>query len=163
MAIEDAEAVGRLHRAGWQTAYRGLVHDAYLDALDLEEGIARHRKHVAERGPDHRMWVSEADGRVTGFCVTGPNRDADLPDAVHELFAIYVTPAQVGQGHGRALIVHALADIDARGYEETVLWTLVGNERAERFYRIAGFEPDSRVTPTPHRDSGADKHRWVRR
>jgi hypothetical protein len=28
------------------------------------------------------------------------------------------------------------------GFAEAVLWVLVGNERAERFYRIDGWRPD---------------------
>jgi hypothetical protein len=28
------------------------------------------------------------------------------------------------------------------GFSEAVLWVLVGNERAERFYRIDGWGPD---------------------
>ena len=30
------------------------------------------------------------------------------------------------------------------GFTEAVLWVLVGNERAERFYRIDGWWPDGR-------------------
>ena len=31
----DAEAIAQLHVASWRVAYRGIVDDAYLDALDV--------------------------------------------------------------------------------------------------------------------------------
>lgn len=43
---------------------------------------------------------------------------------------------------GRSLIQEARKQLAHRGFAEAVLWVLVGNERAERFYQIDGWAPD---------------------
>jgi hypothetical protein len=42
----DAEAVERLRVAGWKTAYRGIIPDAFLDSMpvDVERRRARTRR-----------------------------------------------------------------------------------------------------------------------
>jgi GNAT superfamily N-acetyltransferase len=47
-----------------------------------------------------------------------------------------------GASGGRALLQDALARLTRRGFEQASVWVLVGNERAERFYRIDGWAPD---------------------
>jgi hypothetical protein len=37
----DSLAVARIHVRAWQTAYRGLLPDAYLDGLRAEDRAAR--------------------------------------------------------------------------------------------------------------------------
>jgi GNAT superfamily N-acetyltransferase len=90
--------------------------------------------------------VAEEDGRVTGFAVTGPSEDADAQDKTGEVYAIYLDPEQVGTGLGRALFEHAVEDLRERGFTEATLWVLETNERARRFYEVAGWKPDGTET-----------------
>lgn len=59
-----------------------------------------------------------------------------------ELYAIYVDPSSWGHGAGRALIESAEASLRESGFPQAILWVLRGNERAERFYRAAGWAQD---------------------
>ena len=161
--LADAEAIGRIHLASWQAAYRGVLPDALLDGLDLAERIARRRAALAAPAPESRDWVIVEADDVIGWASTGPARDDDLDPASYELYAIYLAPAQVGTGAGRALMTHALADAGTRGYDEMTMWVLSGNARALRFYAAAGFALDTRVAPTPYGETGVDKQRMVRR
>ncbi len=43
---------------------------------------------------------------------------------------------------GACLMAEARTYLVGRGITEAVLWVLVGNERAQRFYRADGWEPD---------------------
>ena len=61
-----------------------------------------------------------------------------------ELYAIYVLPTSWGTGAGRALIQRTEESLRSAGFGEAILWVLEGNERAERFYRAAGWEQDGR-------------------
>ena len=45
-------------------------------------------------------------------------------------------------GGRAALIDDVRGRLREQRFSEAVLWVLVGNERAERFYRIDGWEPD---------------------
>jgi GNAT superfamily N-acetyltransferase len=70
-----------------------------------------------------------------------PARDDDL-DGSGELCALYVDPSHWNSGFGRELIVAARAALTRAGFANAYLWVLVGNERAERFYRVDGWTPD---------------------
>jgi ribosomal-protein-alanine N-acetyltransferase len=60
-----------------------------------------------------------------------------------ELLLVGVAPAYRGQGLGKTLIEHALADAQARGAERMFL-EMRCNNPAERLYRAMGFEPIGR-------------------
>jgi GNAT superfamily N-acetyltransferase len=137
---EDAAGVAGVHVRAWQTAYRGLLPDEYLDALRAEDRMARYRFDVSD--PDQPATIVAVDGGVIcGFATTGPAEDGSIPNA-GMLHALYVEPAVWGRGVGRLLMAEARARLRRQGFLEGVLWVLVGNERAQRFYRVDGWLPD---------------------
>lgn len=134
---EDAAAIGRIHVETWQAAYAGLLPAEFLAGLDVRERAETWRGVLARRpGATH---VAEAGGEVVGFADTGPARGEA---GAGELYAIYVRPGDWGTGAGRALIEAAEAALREVGFAEAILWVLTGNERAERFYRLAGWLPE---------------------
>jgi ribosomal protein S18 acetylase RimI-like enzyme len=142
----DARAIAEIHVRAWRDAYRGQLSDAYLDGLDVDERLEQHRRSLEEPRSDWRSWVAEDGGRVVGFAVTGPSEDADAGERTGEVYAIYLEPDRVGTGLGRSLFEHALEDLRERGFAEATLWVLATNERARRFYEIAGWKPDGAET-----------------
>ncbi|MCO5167427.1 MAG: GNAT family N-acetyltransferase [Planctomycetes bacterium] len=147
-APEDAPAVAALHVATWRRAYSGLVPDALLDALSVEQWARDRRERLAAPAPGVRTWLLLREEALLGFAVTGPARDDDLdPARAVEVHAIYVQPDLLGRGLGRRLLEHALDDLAAAfpAAVEVTLWALEGNVRAERFYARLGFEPGPRA------------------
>jgi ribosomal protein S18 acetylase RimI-like enzyme len=126
---------------GWRAAYRGQLPDELLDGLSVERDTVRFADHLGHLASDRRVWVCEVGGEVMGFASTGPSRDEDAPGAA-EVYAIYVRPEAMGKGIGRELFEHAVRDLSERGYREAVLWTLVTNLAAQRFYERRGWRPD---------------------
>jgi GNAT superfamily N-acetyltransferase len=139
----DLAAVGALHHRSRTDAYAGLVSAAGLAAGSAEA--------MGEWWAERWRWERDvcrltvaADGdTVIGFSYLGPS---ETPDAV-ELYAIHVDPTRVGTGVGRLLMAGALHDLAAMsmsepGRDRAVLWVLVGNTRARRFYERAGWVPD---------------------
>lgn len=162
--VEDAGAIARVHVDAWRAAYAGLLPEATLAALDVDERAARRREQLARPEAERdtwRCWVAMVDGAVVGFANVGEARD---PDAVGEgeVYAIYVDPARWAAGVGRALMTAALGDLRGRGACRVVLWALRDNARAEAFYHAAGFVPDDRARESTFGATGAMKRRWVR-
>jgi GNAT superfamily N-acetyltransferase len=138
--LEDAIEVASVHIRAWQAAYRGLFPDEYLDSLRAEERASRYSLGSTE--PDApEMLLAIDDGAIHGFVSIGPSRDTDVPTA-GELRALYIDPLYWEKGVGRLLMTHAYTRLRARGFEEAILWLLIGNRRAERFYRTDEWEPD---------------------
>lgn len=136
----DEDAVARVHVRSWQTAYRGLLPSDYLDRLAPVEWAARYTFAEAGPGLPHTTVAVGEDG-ICGFTTTGWCRDPDK-EGVGELYAIYVHPDWWGRGVGRLLIGDVRCRLVEQRFSEAVLWVLVGNELAERFYRTDGWEPD---------------------
>ncbi|HTW41839.1 MAG TPA: GNAT family N-acetyltransferase [Solirubrobacteraceae bacterium] len=137
---EDAHEVAGVHVRAWQAAYRGLLPDEYLDALRAEER-AVHHSFGAEDEDAPRTIVAVRSAAITAFASYGRSRDVDAADA-GELFALYVDPPHWSAGTGSLLMTEVEARLRGQGLREAVLWVLVGNEQAERFYRARGYRRD---------------------
>jgi GNAT superfamily N-acetyltransferase len=136
----DAHAVAAVHVRSWQVGYRGLLPDDYLDGLRPPDR-AKHYSLGSDDPAMPRTIVAVEERVICGFATTGPARDEDVRGQA-ELGALYVDPPHWGRGVGRALIAEARGQLVRDGYAVAVLWVLVGNERAERFYRADGWRPD---------------------
>ncbi|MFM9372247.1 GNAT family N-acetyltransferase [Streptomyces sp. Da 82-17] len=139
MTSADCPAVAEIRVRGWQFAYAGLVPQPYLDAMDVAADTERCRQRHARGDPAVVGLVAERAGSVVGWASFGPYRDSDLPPTDTELYALYVHPAHLGTGAGRALMTEVLARCTT---PHVRLWVLRDNARARRFYAHAGFEPD---------------------
>jgi GNAT superfamily N-acetyltransferase len=137
---EDSTEVAGLHIRAWQAAYRGLLPGDYLDALRVEERAARYSFGSLDAG-EPRAIVATEDGVIRGFASAGRSRDRDTSH-IGELYALYIDPPRWGTGVGGLLMSNALDSLRALGFDEAILWLLVGNNRAERFYRADGWWAD---------------------
>ena len=140
--VDDARAIAEVHVASWRDTYRGLLPDAYLDRLSVDEREAQRRELIEDGSGTWGTLVADADGRVIGFAAYGPSRDDDAPSGTGEVPAIYLAPDAVGTGVGRELFEQTMAALRAAGYTRATLWVLEANERARRFYERAGWAWD---------------------
>jgi GNAT superfamily N-acetyltransferase len=158
---EDIESIARIHVACWKTAYRGILPDATLDALRVEQREELWRRWIA--GPGVHALVGVRDGRIVGFTRLCPARVIeDPPEAAAEVTHLYVDPAVQSSGAGRALLERALAIAHSSGYRTLVLWVLEKNLIARRFYRRFGLSPDgARHTDPAYLGNDAVELRYV--
>jgi len=142
---DDALGVATVHVRSWQGAYRGLLPDVYLDQLDVDARRAGWAAMIAEADWPRTgtLVAAEANGNVVGFAHVGPARDEDLdPLVVGELASIYLLPQVWGSGVGRRLMLAAVNVLRDAGFGAAILWVLDGNDRAQRFYEIGGWQLD---------------------
>ncbi len=138
--VADARAIAEVHVASWRGAYRGLLPDETLAALDIEVRAARWMRSIVEGR--YRLLVVEGESGVYGFASIGRSRDPDAGDEVGELLGLYLHPDSWGLGLGRALHDSALETLRGEGFVVATLWVLAGNEQARRFYEHAGWRRD---------------------
>ncbi|HEY7857886.1 MAG TPA: GNAT family N-acetyltransferase [Candidatus Nanopelagicales bacterium] len=140
----DAEAIARVHTLSWQSAYRGLVPDSYLDGLKWERRYEQWARLLPDRPTAHSSVFVAVDSQdvVVGFSSMGPVREKGLePTGLFEIYAIYVLPGMWGRAFGHRLLEASLAALP-QGVPGVTLWVLSGNARGRRFYERAGFGPD---------------------
>ena len=139
---DDAMAVARVHVRSWQAAYRTLLPGDYLDQLRPEDRAQKYNFSSLDPLLPQTIVAVEA-GVIHGFATTAPAREPDMPGC-GELCALYIDPDQWSRGIGVALVAAARSRLFDLGFRHAVLWVLVGNVRAERFYRIDRWAPDGR-------------------
>lgn len=116
-------------------AHAAKAHWGYPEAVLLvwKDDLRIPRAAVAEG----RAWVAERGGRPVGVCTIEPRAQG------FELSDLWVLPAHMGQGIGRALLRHAVAMARARGAR---ILRIEADPYAEAFYlregaRRVGAEP----------------------
>jgi len=135
--VDDAAAIARVHVDTWRTAYRGLLPDDFLAALD-DTGYEERWKRTLMDGVG-RAYVAEDGRRVVGFASGGPER-AGEDGFTGELYAIYVLQDAQGQGHGRRLVQAVAQGLRERKLANMIVWVLRDNHPARDFYERLGGE-----------------------
>jgi GNAT superfamily N-acetyltransferase len=138
---DDAPSIARVRVESWRWAYRGLVPDAALDALSVEDSELDWRRTIVA-GDGISVFVAEDAGAAVGFVSAGPSRDAAAPADVGEIGALYVVRAHAGAGVGGALMSRAEDALRAGGFARATLWVLQANAAARGFYEHRGWAGD---------------------
>jgi GNAT superfamily N-acetyltransferase len=137
----DELAVAAVHVASWRDAYRDLMPAEFLVALDPADRARRYTFDAPGRNAPATVLAVDDEDAIWGFATVGPSRDADT-EGLGELYALYVDPPRLGTGTGRLLLADARARLAARGHPAAILWVLIGNAPARRFYARDGWERD---------------------
>ena len=133
----DAREIARVRIDTWRTAYRGLVPDAYLDAMDVEQSVASWQRVLGADAPNARVFVADHTGEVVGFAAA--NRLAEPRHGLDaELSAVYVRREFQRAGIGRQLVLAAARAIRASGATGLVVWSIAGNKPARAFCEALG-------------------------
>ena len=139
----DSAGIAAVHVDTWRRAYRGLISQAYLDALSVPEHARTWEQLIGELQTDgSAILVSEVAGKITGFVRTGTSRDHGADVHTGELRGLYVHPDHWRSGHGHALHQEALNVLWRTDLTSATLWVLTANVRARQFYEKHGWLPD---------------------
>jgi GNAT superfamily N-acetyltransferase len=134
---EDAACIARVQIASWRAAYKGIVDDEFLAAMNAESR-AQQWSRACER-TTCTLLVAVLDGDVVGFCYHGVSQYNDEPSHYAELWAIYVHPNIWGRGVGKGMLERAFSMLRESGYGMVFLWVLRDNARSRSFYEAAGM------------------------
>ncbi|MER5556195.1 GNAT family N-acetyltransferase [Streptomyces sp. NPDC002793] len=121
MTLDDYTAVAEIRVRGWQRAYAGMIPQAYLDAMDIAADADRRRTHLTAEGGAVNLVAGPPDTPVTGWACCGPCRDEDADSSTAVLYPLYVHPARIGTGTGRALLAEVTARALAEGFARITL------------------------------------------
>ncbi len=135
--IEDADEIARVRAESWRAAYRGIVPDDYLDAIDVSEWAQRQRRNIESQSAGIVSLVADDGDLIVGWVALGPNWMTDLPYA-GELCAIYLRPSHWRRGIGKHLMTAAAQSLIERGVNSMILRVLTENRPARRYCESLG-------------------------
>ncbi len=136
---EDAAQIAEVHIKSWRQAYKGVVHQSYLDnGLDINERTKRWREGLSESRKGTFLAFNGA--ALAGFATVGQSRD-DGYSEYGELYAIYLDPDYFGKGVGKALLHRSLEYAIAQGFKKMFVNVLTDNKMGRDFYERMGAVP----------------------
>ncbi len=136
---DDAPQIAEVHIKSWRQAYKGIVHQSYLDnGLDINERTKRWHENLAE---SRKGTFLAFDGEIlVGFSTVGKSRDDDYSD-YGELYAIYLDPDYFGKSVGKALFQRSLEYAITQGFKKMFVSVLSYNKIGRDFYERLGAVP----------------------
>ena len=144
--IHDAKTIADIHASAARAAYRELVPDEQLDAVPLEKRTKHWRDAIEFMDPQVQVAVDE--GITVGFVGYDRSRDPKSKATTGEIWAIYVRESHWGKGFGVALWDAARDGLEEEGCTDVTAWVPLANERALRFYELAGFKRELNTART---------------
>ena len=135
----DAPAIAQVRVDAWRATYRGMIPEAYLAAMKIEESAALWDKVLTAAPNTTNTFVAEIDGRVAGFA-----SGHMLPEAKHgmnaELAAVYLVRDAQRAGIGRRLVAAVASAQQAHDATGLIVWVIAGNKVARAFYEALGAQ-----------------------
>ncbi|WP_373419950.1 N-acetyltransferase family protein [Herbaspirillum sp. RV1423] len=137
--VDDAETIAKVRIDSWRATYRGMIPDAYLDGMKVEDSTRLWTRVLGAASDAACTFVAEIDGELVGFAagITLAERKLDF-DA--ELTALYILPSAQRAGIGRRLLTQVAATLAAAGAPNMLVWVLAQNRKARDFCERQGAQ-----------------------
>lgn len=156
--LDDAPGIGRVHARSRHATYRGIMSDAALAAITVEERTQWWTRALTSHDDRWLDLVTEVDGEIVGFSCTGPaGRGWGSTVATYDLYCLYLLPDHLRRGLGRALMERTFSWLRERGVPDLQVLCLWGTT-AYLFYEAMGGalveqgeHADDDGTMLPHR------------
>ena len=136
---EDAHAIAAVRIEAWRTTYRGMIPDAYLAGMKVEDSASLWERVLTAPPNTTNTFVAETSDTMRGFAssmmLAEPRHGFDA-----ELSAIYVVPASQRRGIGRQLLGAVTSAQRALGATGMIVWVIAANRAARQFYQALGAE-----------------------
>jgi len=133
----DLHSVAEFLHNCWQSEYRQIISDDYLDAMSIDERY----KGLLNRYDD-KVWEFSMliDGdKLIGATVYGKSFiDGYKEDG--EISAIYLHSDYIGRGYGHFFFTKIEEELTEKGYTHFILDVLADNIRAIKFYLSHGYK-----------------------
>jgi GNAT superfamily N-acetyltransferase len=137
--VHDAGAIAALRIDSWRAMYRGVMPDAYLDGMRLEDSAASWTRVLSTAPANTSVVVAERGGEIIGFAAGHGLAQAKFGlDA--ELAAIYLRPDAQRIGIGRRLVSMVADAHQSRGATGLLVWVIATNKPARQFFEQLGAE-----------------------
>lgn len=134
--VEDAKDIANLIVRSWQTSYRGLISQTYLDNMQENDLCDRWSKNISNQ--NNNIYVYEKTNKILGVINFGKVMDRE--DKIHnaEILVLYVEPNLKRQGIGTKMFNYAKEYFVDNNAKNLIIWCLKGNMSAISFYKNMG-------------------------
>jgi len=141
---EDSYNIANLIVASWQTAYKGLIDDNYLNNLSVSDRMTGWENNILNQNENNHIYVYEEDSKILGVIRFG-KPDDESANYNSEIHVLYVEPSFKRKGIGTKLFDFARTYFINNNTTDMIIWCLRNNIPSIKFYeKMGGTIVDSR-------------------
>lgn len=146
--LEDAAAIAKVHVDSWQTTYRGLLPDDYLEKRSYKKrkNNWQNKLSINQKAKANDVtYVAENTAlEIVGFINGGLARD-NLATYEGEIYALYILEAYQRRGIGRSLLQVIASRLSQSGLTSIMIWVLEGNPASQFYQALNGRRIDRKL------------------
>jgi len=144
---EDAADLARIYIESWQDTYAGVISHTLLGAMSRKSHTARWQATIKtmDRQGGTVLVAEEPGFGPVGLCSLGRARDRAL-GFEGEVYTLYVDPAFLGRGTGRALLCGAFEALKERKLRSCLIWSHARNNACFFYEAMGGRRVATRTT-----------------
>jgi GNAT superfamily N-acetyltransferase len=146
--IGDAEGIARAHTASWRTSYRGILPEAVLARIDVDQRVSSWQRTIEDRSVLTLVAYDTTHQDIVGVCDAGRNRSPTGHAA--EVYRLYFEHHARRHGLGSEMFERVTAWLRGQAMPSLVIWVLDNNHHARRFYEAMGGKPGPRLASRVH-------------
>ncbi len=141
----DEGHLAYIQTESWKAAFKDILPKEILEkTTELNRATSMYKQLIDECIGNG--YILEVNGAPHCIAWWDKARDDDMTDYA-ELISIHSLQDNWGKGYGTKMIEQVIEDIKDVGYTKIMLWVLVDNERARKFYESIGFITYGKTKP----------------
>lgn len=145
-SLRDAKSIADLYNASVRDAFRSATPNAPVPTAALEKGLAHWREAIEYAEP--QVQVALDGDKIIGFVGFDRSRDKGTPQTMGEIWSLYVHNEYWDKGVGLSLWDAAREGLIEEGCTQVSTWVALSNDRALRFFDLAGFKRELNTAKT---------------
>lgn len=139
--IGDVAGIAIVHVNSWQSTYKGIVPNDFLESLSYK---SREKVWATGVRENHVYIAEDENGKVVGFATGGKERTGNYEAYIGELYAIYLLEGHQGKGMGRMLLQSVVDDLKGKSLDSMLIWALEKNSACCFYEALGGREIDTK-------------------
>lgn len=133
----DNYSIAKLIVSGWQTAYKGLIDDEFLNNMSVDFMAEKWADNIETQNSDNNIYIYEENNQIIGIIRFGkPDDTSATYDS--EIHVLYVEPSLKRNGIGTKLFEFAKEHFINIKTTNMIIWCLKGNTPSIKFYEKMG-------------------------
>ena len=133
----DSYNIAKLLVSGWQTAYKGLIDDKFLNNMAVDIMAQNWEENISTQNTTNNIYVYEENNKILGIIRFGKPDDASS-NYNAEIHVLYIEPSLKRNGIGTKLFEFATNHFIKNKTTNMIIWCLKGNTPSIKFYEKLG-------------------------
>jgi len=134
---QDCSGIARVQVNSYRSAYAGIFPDGYINHFTYEEQEGNWQKWFRTKKDEFLLVAEDQERNIIGYTLIKIDLDV-YAGYEAEVVGLHVSKPVQQQGTGKALLAHAVEELNKLGISSVMLWTLRENPVRGWYEQLGG-------------------------